>query len=92
MKNLPVLIVLLLISVRVQAQTLSNHYKLDVVVDPARQFVKSHCNLRFVADKDMKEVTYWMNTAFQPIEVMGQDVDSVWFTDGLIIGRIPAYL
>ena len=63
------------------AQSLSNHYQLTVDVDPALGRVKSHCNLRFVADKETKEVTYWMNTAFEPVEVTGQDVDSVWFTD-----------
>lgn len=71
----------LVMSTSVSAQSLSNHYQLTVDVDPAQGLVKSHCNLRFVADKEMNEVTYWMNTAFQPIKVTGQDVDSVWFAD-----------
>ena len=83
MKIFLVAIALFIVSTSASTQSLSNHYQLTVDVDPDRGRVKSHCNLRFVADKETKEVTYWMNTAFQPIKVTGQDVDSVWFTGGL---------
>ncbi len=65
-----------------EPKTLSNHYQINVKVDPAKGFVKSHCSLHFVADKETKEITYWMNDAFQPIAVEGADIDSVWVTDG----------
>ena len=80
-KNLTIAVLLLVLSIAVQAQSLSNHYQLTVDVDPVQGLIKSHCNLRLVADKETKEIIYWMNPAFQSIKVTGQNVDSVWFTD-----------
>ena len=82
MKTLFLIFLLLIVSASTYAQSgNSNHYEIDVAVEPANGYLKAHCRLHLVADKPMTEIVYWLNNAFRPIEVTGEKIDSVWFTN-----------
>ncbi|WKN41398.1 hypothetical protein [Tunicatimonas pelagia] len=77
-----ILLILLALSFNTYAQSLSNHYRIDVAVKPSEGYLKVNCKLDFIADKPTTDIVYWLNSAFQPIEVTSEDVDSIWFTNG----------